>query len=232
MNTNRQLQDVYEHHWDALQANLKPLNPNLHTNPLLITFDEKKLGSSNLRVMIFGQETKGWGKLSPPNQLENVIKIYREFFSEGKFYDGYRKSSFWKAFRFFENGIRESARDKTVYFCWNNISKIGQPKPKTGVSKEVRRVERQHFSVIKQEVDLFQPDIVIFLTGPNRDGDIKHHFKDAEFLPIDTNIGRKGLVKVKANGLPERTVRLYHPSYFGGYYRVRDMALKQIIGAS
>ncbi len=178
--------------------------------------------------MIFGQETKGWGKHFTPS-IEDVISIYRNFFFEEKFRK-YRKSSFWKAFRFFEEKIREENSDKTVYFSWNNISKIGRPNKKTGVSKEVRLVERQYFSVIKQEVDLFQPDIVIFLTGPYRDEDIQHHFDDAEFKQIDVNVSSKRLAKIESKGLPARTVRLYHPSYYGGYNKVRDMAFKYITG--
>lgn len=233
MSINQRIQTLYKDNWANLQSGLEPLDTRQYTNPFLITFDEEVLRKSDLKVMIFGQETKGWGdKSGMLDTPEAAMAMYEKFFCQKKFYGGYGKSSFWKAFRYFEKQLQTAFPTKSIYFSWNNINKIGKSKGKTGVSAEARAVERNTFSVIASEVQAFNPDIIIFLTGPHRDGDIKHHFSDAKFVSANTNIKTKALAKVCSEFLPERTIRMYHPSYYGGFYKVRENALKAIINPS
>ncbi|WP_338353035.1 hypothetical protein [Thalassolituus oleivorans] len=230
MSINQKVQSLYRENWANLQRSLKQLDARQYTNPFLIAFDEGLLNKSDLKVMIFGQETKGWGdRCGILDTPESTVAMYDTFFCQKKFYSGYWKSSFWKAFRYFEKQLQKAHPDKSIYFSWNNISKIGKSKGKTGVSKEARAAERQTFSVVFSEVQAFDPDIVIFLTGPNRDGDIKHHFKDAKFTSINSKVDKRALAKVSSEFLPMRTIRMYHPSYFAGFYRVRESALKAIV---
>jgi poly-D-alanine transfer protein DltD len=227
---NEKIMDHYNSNWENLQTSLKRLDADKYTNPLLITFDEDKLNKSDFKVMIFGQETKGWydkdGVLESPADL---VKRYDSFFNKEKFYPGFGKSSFWKAYRLFKKRITSRLSDKTIYFCWNNINKIGKSKGKTGVSNDVRCIERKYFSIIKSEVKLFKPDIVIFLTGPYRDEDIKHHFEDANFMPINSDFKTRDLAKVVSEHLPERSIRIYHPSYYAGFNNVLKGALDEIL---
>lgn len=230
MSINNKIQNLYRDNWAKLQSSLEPLDTRQYTNPFLIAFDEDLLSKSDLKVMIFGQETKGWGdKFGMLDTPEATVAMYDTFFCQKEFYGGYRKSSFWKAFRYFEKKIKEAYPNKSIYFSWNNINKIGKSKGKTGVSKEARAVERETFSVVASEVQAFNPDIVIFLTGPNRDGDIKHHFSDAEFNSIDSVVDERALAKVSSESLPVQTIRMYHPSYFGGFNRVRENALNALV---
>ncbi|MFA6041495.1 MAG: hypothetical protein WC733_08325, partial [Methylophilus sp.] len=98
MSINEKIMDYYNSNWENLQASLKSLDADKYTNPLLITFDEDKLNKSDFKVMIFGQDTKGWcdkdGVLECPANLANR---YDSFFNKGKFYSDFGKSSFWKA---------------------------------------------------------------------------------------------------------------------------------------
>ena len=233
MSINQTLRDLYRENWDELQGKLRVLDSNKYTNPFLISFNEEELNQADIKVMIFGQETKGWGdnkeehgSLDTP---EAVIDMYHKFFCNKEFYKGHKKSAFWKAFRGFQDGLETAHPEKSIYYSWNNINKIGRPNRKTGVDKEVRSVERATFSVIASELKAFEPDIVIFLTGPNRDGDIRHHFSGANFAAIDPNIQTRALAKVSHQDLPERTIRLYHPSYFGGFNKIKKQALTGIV---
>lgn len=233
MSINQQIQNLYKENWASLQCSLVPLSARQYTNPFLITFDEDLLNKSDLKVMIFGQETKGWGdQFGMLSNLEDIVAMYEKFFCQKNFYGGYEKSSFWKAFRYFEKQLQIAHPTKSIYFSWNNINKIGKPKGKTGVSAEARAVERKTFSVIAAEVRAFNPDIVIFLTGPHRDGDIKHHFSNAEFKSVNPNIKTRALARVCHEFLPERTIRMYHPSYYGGFYKVRESGLEAITNPS
>ena len=138
------------------------------------------------------------------------------------------RGSFWKGFSFFKNSMIEAYPNKTFNFVWNNISKIGKSS-KVGVSADARELERKYFSVVADEVKIFDPDIVIFFTGPNRNGDIRHHFEDAEFSEIGAEFPCRALAKVSSSKLPENTIRMYHPSYFGGFNKIRNTALTEIL---
>jgi hypothetical protein len=233
MSINEHLTNIYKDKWVDLTSNLHLLCTNKYTNPFLLSFDESKVNESELRVMIFGQETKGWGdRFGFMDDPEKTTDMYNRFFCQEKFYSGYGKSSFWKAFRHFENKIKSANPEKKICFSWNNINKIGKSKGKTGISPEVRNIERNNFSVVSAEVEAFKPDIVIFLTGPSRDSDIKHHFNDVEFSAVSPDIKSRALAKVKSSSLPHNSIRLYHPSYYGGYYKVRNAAVSEVINAS
>ena len=228
MGINEKLLSIYRDRWTSLSENLKKLEPSKYANPFILSFDNAKYESADIRVMIFGQETKGW--LNKDGLLETVDEAslrYHSFFCLENFYKGYGVSSFWKAFRFFSKEIQSANPDKEIYFSWNNINKIGKFEG-TGTDLEVEKIEREFFSVIKSEVELFKPDIVIFLTGPNRDSNIRYHFEDAEFVSVDPTIKDRAMAKVKSQYLPENTIRLYHPSYFGGFNKLRKQAVSLI----
>lgn len=232
MSINEHLLNIYKANWDLLTSKLHLLSPSEYTNPFLLAFDEEKLEASDLRVMIFGQETKGWrdhhGFKDNP---QDTVSAYNEFFCQKNFYSGYRRSSFWKAFRYFEEQITKNNPDKNICFSWNNINKIGKSEEKTGITPKVRCIEREIFNVIPSEVEAFKPDIVIFFTGPNRDSDIKHNFPDAEFLEVNSQFETKVLANVVSKSLPKNSIRLYHPSYYGGYYKVRHEAISTVLKA-
>lgn len=228
MNINEKLLNIYRDKWTSLSDNLNKLHPSKYANPFILSFDNAKYSSADIRVMIFGQETKGWinegGLLKTADEASSR---YYQFFCLEEFYQGYGRSSFWRAFRFFSKEIQSANSDKNIYFSWNNINKIGKFKG-TGIDSEVEKLEREFFSVIKSEVDLFKPDIVIFLTGPSRDSNIKYHFEDAEFISIDSTVKTRAMAKVKSQYLPENTIRLYHPSYFGGFNKLRKRAVSLV----
>jgi hypothetical protein len=229
MNINEATINLYGANWLELKGQLGALSRDQYTNPFLLAFDEEELKSCDMRVMIFGQETKGWGEESGIiDSAEEVVSMYHHFFCQKNFYAGYRKSAFWKAFRYFEKQIKGIYPDKKICFSWNNINKIGKSGGKTGVSSDVRKIEYESFSVISYEVEIFKPHIVIFLTGPDRDCDIKHQFKDAEFTAISPDIKTRALAKVKSKLLPDQTIRMYHPSFFGGFYKVRKYAVEEL----
>jgi len=168
--------------------------------------------------MILGQETKGWGSTSGFSRCaEEGMKRYKSFYVDKSFYNGYKRSVFWKGFIFFKREIEKQHKGKEVTFIWNNISKIGRPNAKTGVSQNIRNVERNYFPVLKEEIKIINPDVVIFLTGPNRDHDIEFHFSDYKITHSGTSSTQRELAFVNATNLPSVSLRMYHPSYFKGF---------------
>ena len=168
--------------------------------------------------MIFGQETWGWyDRCSLDDWIKIGMNEYERFFLKKNFYPGYGKSSFWQKFRFFEKELSGLIKDqdRVPVFIWNNISKIGNSLGKTGVSDSNRLIERTYFSVIAKEIEIIKPDLCIFMTGPNRDHDIKYHFSDINFDKINDIHTIREMAIVSALGI--KGLRLYHPSYFGGF---------------
>ena len=142
-------------------------------NPLLLKVNEEEYENSDLKVMIFGQETYGWHRFG--TKLSEEMDKYMNFFNYKSeniaAYKGSQKSSFWKAFKWFRKNINKHFDDKNIYYLWNNISKIGSYMNETGVPKNIRELERNFFNhIIVEELKILKPDIVIFFIG-NRDGE-------------------------------------------------------------
>lgn len=232
MSLNKELFDLYNKNWDKLISNGKNISDKVPANPLLLKVNESEYIKADLKVMIFGQETWEWHQFD--TTIENGMNGYESFFLKEGFYNGYKKSSFWKAFNIFKKEIINNNQEKEVNFIWNNISKIGRNDGKTGVTKSIRTLERKYFNIIKEELKILKPDIVIFLTG-NRDNDIKFNFPDIVFEDIDMENKKVMKKKYKASSkliskfLPEKSVRLYHPSYFGGFNFVKNDVIKFVI---
>ena len=187
---NHELKELYESKWDGLLSEASTLIPKA-ANPLLIKVDTS-YSEADIKVMIIGQETDRWhGKLNSRDKtVDMLMKGYFEYFyqiSENGKKRGNR--AFWnkKNFRYFEVELNKYFKDKnkSVSFVWNNISKIGNAGKSEGKAhRDIKALERSNFNVIKCELEILKPDIVIFTTGSSRDSYIKHHFgQNVHFEP-------------------------------------------------
>ncbi len=232
MNINTQLEKLYHVHWNNFLENGDKLKSAQPANPLLIKVNEEEYLQSDLKIMIFGQETWGWHKYS--TSIQDGMNGYEKFFVNKNFYDGYKKSVFWQGFNYFKKELDSNFKDKKITYIWNNISKIGRNDGKTGVTPDIRKLERESFNVIKDEIMILKPDIVIFFTG-GRDGDLKFNFEDISFENIKIENSKIAKRKYKPSSiviskfLPIKSVRLYHPSYFGGFNYVKQDAINYLL---
>lgn len=212
MSINSALHALYSKHWRAFIENGIAIRDPEPTNPLLLSFDDAAWERASMRVMICGQETWGWEAFGV--LVREGMEGYNRFFVQKQFYPGYGKSAFWKAFRFYEHRLPEAFPKENLVFIYNNLNKIGRNDGKTGVSPEIRALEREFFPVFREEVELLQPDVVLFLSGPDRDHDIAFHFPDSDFKQAGDEPNLRRRARVVAPALPKASVRLYHPSYF------------------
>ena len=229
------LDRLYKESWADLSAQLnREENQGQYVMPFFIKAPEIINDPQIYKIMIFGQETWGWyDHCSLEKWIEIGMNEYERFFLKKGFYSGYRKSSFWQKFRFFEKELSKIIieQGRKPVFIWNNISKIGNSDGKTGVSDNNRSIERQYFNVIAKEVEIIKPDLCIFMTGPNRDHDIKFNFPDASFkIANDIDLIREMAL---IDFLNIKGLRLYHPSFFAGFnnkYKMRALnVLKEIL---
>ena len=150
------------------------LEPYVRANPDAALSQPYCLGlsqeylDSNHRVMIVGQETRGFGSYSDDWSAHEIQAwcvgyLRRQLWGEGE--DTYNHSPFWQFFRLL---AREGYAP-----CWNNVDKIHRP----GGGKIARLSREQEralcgaygaalASLLQREVALCAPDAVVFITGP------------------------------------------------------------------
>ena len=148
-----------------------------------------------------------------------------EYYGLGDIYHGYcyeesgiRKSIFTRRQDQLIQQLAYRLVNYNIGVVWNNISKIsrggkdfgqccGKPTP------EIREIEFRYFNVVREEVKILKPDIIIFLTGFYADNDIKEKFglSDDSFHQI-----REGLFLDRIN-IPgvKYAARTIHPSTRG-----------------
>lgn len=219
MTIKQNLFNLYASKWDEFALQLEQNNHNDNfAMPFLI--DAPESFDNHFKVMIYGQETWGWHDgVNLDGWLKKGMQGYKRFFWDKKFYDGYMRSSFWQAFRFYEKNIplllKQNEINKEPIFIWNNISKLGLSEGKTGVNDKSRELERKYFNVVKGEFDIIKPDLVIFMTGPTRDNDIKFNFEQVLFSKVSDFFSQRKMALVEIDGI--KGLRLYHPAYFSGF---------------
>lgn len=201
------LKDVYEKHEEGLKTLYAELEKSdLYDGcsyPLLISTWE---GEPTPKAMFFGQETNGWGD---SESIEGLMENYRRFDLGGNY-----PSLFWKYLWAMSNklGLRGDHP-----FLWNNINKIGNVASKGRPEEKVTELENKHFNVLAEELEAVKPEVCVFFTGPNYDGDIMAKLPDVEFIPVEGYESR-WFAQLKSKHLPEHSFRIYHPGYGNRYY--------------
>lgn len=102
--------------------------------------------------------------------------------------------------------LEDAFPDKSIEFVWNNLYKIGNGKPSSGKccgrpSMEIQQIETNYFNVIQAEIDILNPDIVIFMAGRSADERIKRLFNiqnnDFEDIDAELDVKRVNIPHVK-----------------------------------
>ena len=231
------LDRLYKEYWAdlSIQLNLEE-NHDKYAMPFMIKVPEMINDPQYYKIMIFGQETKGWyDHCSLEKWIEIGMNEYENFYLNKNGFKSKKNriSSFWQKFRFFEKELSKILieQNKKPIFIWNNISKIGNSGGRTGVSDSNRAIEREYFDVIVKEVEIIKPDLCIFMTGPKRDHDIEFNFPDASFTKAnDVDSVREMAI---LNFMEIQGLRLYHPRVVGGFnnkYKLRALnVLKEML---
>jgi hypothetical protein len=126
---NEKLEQLYASKWGALSTALNQRGKLDYAHPMLLRIEPEKLEQADLRVVIFGQETKGWvTNDGVTSDFRRALDRYYEWFCDRNGCKGFNKKKkggvrgFFKGFKFFEKEITRIYPDKKIYFVWNNIS--------------------------------------------------------------------------------------------------------------
>ncbi len=209
---NEKLKNLYESKWPALYNEYSQIYSEKSfeskpTNPYLISVDDD-YENSDIKIMIFGQETNGWYE-EEDESIRAIQSHYdkwvhkKECFSYG--------GHFWNGVRILLDRFKERYQNKKISFLSNNIIKIGRSEGKGFPPDYIYEMERVHFDVIKEELKIVQPNVVLFLTGPNYDSVIEDCFGKLEYTALEPFSTRQ-LASVKIENV-DSAFRTYHPNY-------------------
>jgi len=211
---NQALQSLYSSKWDNLAAKfnliledqkfgVKPANPLL-----LYIGDEEEYKKADIKLMIFGQETNGWYERGF-GTIDDIQLLYNGFFNEGDCWS--YGGQFWNGVSRFFSSLQKKFPDKKIHLIWNNIVKIGKYDEKGFPPNYIYEIERGDFHVIPNELKILNPNVVLFLTGPNYDSILADNFGKLDYEALLT-FSERQLAKVSIDNVLF-AFRTYHPNY-------------------
>ena len=213
---NKQLRELYESHWKNLtqELNLILIDEKLSqkpTNPLLIYLDEKKHLESEIKVMIIGQETNDWNKNFTGN-IQETIEIYDEFYNSGYAQNSYG-GHFWNGINRFSNLLETKFPNKKISYVWNNVVKIGASgRDQNHPQNYIYHAELKNFKVLEKEIEILNPDIILFISGPTYDSNIASILDGVKFSRLNKNFSDRQIAKLEFKNR-KNIFRTYHPNY-------------------
>ena len=211
---NKELLKLYESKWTHLSNAILKINKSADahikpTNPLLIGLEkESEYSKSAIRVMFFGKETNDWCNTFEPD-LKTTIANYKDFFFNERCYQ--LGTHFWNGIKRLQLLLDNKYPKQKKSYVWNNIIKIGRLGERGRPPREIYDLEREYFPVIKAEIEILQPNVVIFLTGPSYDDVLRDNFGPVELQPLRP-FSERQLSSLKLTGV-QNAFRTYHPNY-------------------
>lgn len=240
MKLNEQLKELYASRWGRIGDSLQAVVCGEHVDvkpayPFLLSLarwegdqpTEDWYTGADLKVMVFGQETNSWkGDCddfgTPPSpvfssdvSMEAVMGIYEEFYAtyyhDGTFnFRGPRYGTFHYGFNRFALLLNAAFPNKRIAYVWNNLVKIGKADGKGFCGAEIYALEREHFSVIQEEINILKPDLLLFLTG-TYDECVRDNWPDAHFSALFPYAVNEA-AQVTSSELSMPAYRTSHPS--------------------
>ena len=162
--------------------------------------------TSDVRLMIAGQETQGWSMSKNLPYIKDEINIDRVH-SLLMLYKNVglgkeRQSPFWR----FARELNKRFNSSHEAFIWNNISKVDErgTTPKWDIFHGSSATSSH--SIINQEFEILKPNVVVFTTGANHDNCLRAVFKGIREEPVNEYIS-----KLTHKLLPKNSYKTEHP---------------------
>lgn len=194
--------------------------------PLLVSPHDGWM-KAGFKVLIVGQETHGWGyttgqdepNLSTVNNfsefsasqsgVETMLRGYQTFLHESEYWT--RNSAFWRAFRICGSALGPGQSS----ILWTNIFKVDV---EGSIVRNCSRAERalileSQRDILRREICLLAPDVVLFFSGPTYDPALEFAFPDVSFHEFHPSTGTRELAFVRSANLAPLCIRSFHPSY-------------------
>lgn len=235
MNINQKLALYYASRWSAL---CKALDSNelksYEYNPLLLNIvNSDDFENADIKVMLFGQDMSAgdWYMYDRNNLLDEkgmLLPEIKTFDSKTGAYNvpeegqtrGKRQTrGMGGGMNLFIDRLNDKFNDKNVRYVWNDIAKIGRNIVWNEKKAILEEIENQYFDVVKDEINIIQPHIIVFFTGPTIFWESKLQKKlgiskdNYNAIPNWNNIRQVALLDFDKEQFPsvQYAFRTYHP---------------------
>ena len=216
-----------------LDANLmKLISP-----PMLLRITDKYENHKS-KVLVLGQETKGWGAenigfeafdtfITNTNSVECLCDLYEGFcFAK---WSSHKKSPFWRAFRqLAKMSFGEEIFESNV--IWSNLVKVDYNRASIKKMAWENQLKILEYSkkILERELQILKPTTCVLFTGPNYDSFVAHILGKQEYVAVLDKYPVEEFARFEREGIP--FYRTYHPSYLqrSGKWEIVDY-LEQLI---
>jgi hypothetical protein len=244
---NKQLQDLYE---ELLSKYTLPTQEPPAAFPFLLYIDDEEAFEDKdvVKVMFFGQEFSGkdWYHYDYRKSVCDNMELYQTFFKS--ITGSKNKRGLGNGMNILIERISKKFPNKSFRFVWNDIVKLYKTGEDDIISPQYYNTVGKEFAkdIIRGELDIIKPDIIIFLSGPTYDDKLQDIFGDILFETLpdykredktgdwerrDEKWGdfpEKALAKVHLSDFPDVrfAFRSYHPAahknHYPYYFTIRD----------
>lgn len=196
MSTARLIELYQEHERQIFDINLHPKEKM--NGPFLIS-SSMQYERSPLKVAFIGQETRGWAR---SKEVIEQVEKYASFEYGKRYY----ASPFWNTIRKIEKALGITPYSS----AWLNINRYDQNKKRPS-EENLQKLSELDF-ILREDLIILQPDILILFTGPKYDERIRS-LLEASFTRPDGFKSRQASL-ISSSKIPcKRIYRTYHPNY-------------------
>jgi hypothetical protein len=228
----KELQRLYEHYKSerapALVKDIAKFRKQLGgacVSPPLLVEPFREYENASPRIVLVGQSTFGWSWPTKeyPEWSHQAIWSFNDFAADEKavsqLMKGYkwfdfcarqlrnRNGPFWRFYRRMLHQLDLPVRAAV----WTNLFRLdvaGSP-PEEPMTSSALTFQQD---LLRKELEILNPDLVIFTTGWRYDPIIGGEFGQIRKYPI-AGIRERLLCRIKLPGQPFLTLRTYHPAY-------------------
>lgn len=194
--SNRQLLEMYESQWHRMNEVSSRCNEEM-SGPFLAA-PREAYWSAKRKAVFVGQETNGW---SSEDDAAAQMETYERF----NLGEAYYSSPFWNVIRKFEAALVGS----TYSSVWLNLNRFDENDGSTSGANRLILSELDF--LLKSELQILGPDIVIFFTGPDYDERLEN-LLGASVCQVGSFPLRQ-LCRFTTPGSKAIMFRTYHPKY-------------------
>jgi hypothetical protein len=204
MNINNQLIELYKKETSRLLKN-KVFPDNIDGPNLMYCWEDEYL-NSKYKMLFFGREPNGWmGDLHLV--VTDCINRYKEFAlcEKGKY------TTFWQYVYDTKNILMPDTIEQKN-FLWSNVSKFCKAVEGQALELNDFKFFCDNFNMLEKEIEITNPDVIIFFTDQNWDDKIQYQISDKiKFISVNDNVETSEMVRLSANIFPYHTYRVAHP---------------------
>ena len=206
---NQRLLKLFESKWDVVRKVCNAIKDEELWMVLHLACVPYNYNKMKYKILIVGQENNGYGYETEPKKS----MLFTFDFQNGRYYDNAPFFSFPYSFCASINDCDNEKYSKKSYLAWVNLKEFSfETSSKKPLNEKAQNIIDNEYNILEEEIKIINPDIVLFLTGPNYDYYIKAQLNGVEFKTVENyQIGQ--FARVEHKSLPKNSFRIYHPVY-------------------